>query len=226
VIISYRHRFIFFAVPKTGSHALRRALRPQLGPDDLEQVGLYDPVRFPFPRLAALRHGHISVRQIAPVIGDDVFAGMFKFAFVRNPYDRFVSYCAFMSRESGEFERDPRGFMKHVIKVARPTQHLLYRPQASTLVDEQGLLAVDFLGRTETMQVSWDAICAKIGLSSSSLDTVNTSRHKDYRQYYDDELRDLVGAVYRRDLELFGYDFDNASAQSAQDELGSTVGTG
>ena len=39
MIISNRHRFIFFAVPKTGTHSVRQALRPFLADDDMEQVG-------------------------------------------------------------------------------------------------------------------------------------------------------------------------------------------
>lgn len=226
MIISYRHRFIFFAVPKTGTHSVRRALRPHLGPEDLEQVGLYEPKRFPFPELAALRHGHISVREVVPVIGADTFATFFKFAFVRNPYERFVSYCAFMGRNTGDFERDPSGFMKHIIKVVQPLGHMLYRPQSQMLIDTDGRLAVDYLGRTESMQTSWVNICAKIGLPASMLDTTNASVHGDYRQYYDAELRDLVGTLYRNDLELFEYEFENSSAQPAQDTVGAAARTG
>lgn len=226
MIISYAHRFLFFAVPKTGTHSVRRALRAHLGPDDLEQVGLYEPKRFPFPEFAAIRHGHISARQIEPVIGADVFADLFKFAFVRNPYDRFVSYCAFMSRNTGHFERDPIRFMKHIIKTVRPLDHLLYLPQSSFLVDAQGRLTVDCVGRTEDMQASYDAICAKIGLASSTLDKVNTSSHRDYRQYYDDELRALVGNLYRHDLELFDYGFEESPAQPAQDDIDAAARAG
>ena len=41
MIISRKHKFIFVAVPKTGTHSVRRALREQMGPDDLEQVRLF-----------------------------------------------------------------------------------------------------------------------------------------------------------------------------------------
>lgn len=226
VIISYRHRFIFFAVPKTGTHSVRRALRMHLGPEDLEQVGLYGARRFPFPELAAIRHGHLSAREIAPVIGADLFGEFFKFAFVRNPYARFVSYCAFMGRESGRFEHEPMRFMKHIVKNVRPVDHVLYRPQSSLLVNAQGELAMDFIGRSETMQFSWDEVCARIGLPATILDTVNTSSHGDYRQYYDEELRDLVGTLYRSDLDLFNYEFETAAPQSAQDTIGETARAG
>jgi hypothetical protein len=31
----------------------------------------------------------------------------------------------------------------------------------------------------------------------------------DYRQFYTPELRDRVARLYRRDIEQFGYEFDN-----------------
>ena len=54
MIISAKNRFIFAAVPKTGTHAVRQALREHLGPDDLEQVGLFVTKRFPMPELAKI----------------------------------------------------------------------------------------------------------------------------------------------------------------------------
>ena len=48
MIVSHRHRFIFAAVPKTGTHAVRQALREQMGDEDLEQVGLFVNKRFPW----------------------------------------------------------------------------------------------------------------------------------------------------------------------------------
>ena len=41
MIISPLHKFIFAAIPKTGTHAVRQALREHMGPQDMEQVGLF-----------------------------------------------------------------------------------------------------------------------------------------------------------------------------------------
>ena len=91
MIISRQHRFIFTAIPKTGTHAVRQALREHLGPEDQEQVRLFVEKALPVPELAALRHGHISLQQLRPHMDAEEFAGFLKFAFVRNPVDRFVS---------------------------------------------------------------------------------------------------------------------------------------
>ena len=37
------------------------------------------------------------------------------------------------------------------------------------------------------------------------------TRKKDYKEHYTEETRDIVGEVYRKDVELFGYTFDNST---------------
>jgi hypothetical protein len=97
--------------------------------------------------------------------------------------------------------------MHRILFQARPLQHVHFQPQYTLLVDERGELATDFIGRVETMQESYDALCARLGIPSRMLDKVNGSRRGDYRQYYDQALVDGVAQLYARDLELFGYGF-------------------
>ncbi len=209
MIISHRHRFIFVAVPKTGTHAVRRALREHLGDEDVEQVGLFINKRFPWAELAAIEHGHLALRQVRPYLGEDAFGAYFKFAFVRNPFDRFVSYCAFMLRGGDVFQRRPREVMRYFLFQEPPEGHILFQPQASLLVgDDARTLLADAVGRVEDMQGSYDAICARIGIPSRPLDRVNGGRRGDYRPYYDQTLIEGVAARYARDLEMFGYTFE------------------
>lgn len=208
MIISHRHRFIFVAVPKTGTHSVRQALREHMGEEDLEQVRLFVEKRFPISELAALRHGHLTLRQVRPHLPPEHFSSYFKFGFVRNPFDRFISYCAFMTRGSDRFQTNPTGVMHHLLFVAPPTDHILFQPQNTFFTDENGLLLGDRIGRIETMQVSYDDICEQIGIVSRPLDKVNASVHGDYRQYYDQRSIDGVAKLYSRDLELFGYNFE------------------
>lgn len=208
MIISHQHRYIFFAIPKTGTHSVRQALREQMGDGDLEQVGLFVSKRFPFPEFENIRHGHISTRQIRPVLGDGMFASYTKFAFVRNPFERFVSYCAFMSRGTPIFETEPLRYMKFVIREQKPVDHILYQPQHAMVTDADGRLELDVVGRNETMQASYDGICERIGLRKATLGQVNASSHRPYQDYYDAQLRGWVSELYQRDLEMFAYQFE------------------
>lgn len=211
MIVSHRHRFIFAAVPKTGTHSVRQALRERMGEEDLEQVGLFVNKRFPWADLAAIQHGHLALRQVRPFLGEEAFGAYRKFAFVRNPFDRFVSYCAFMLRGGDLFQRRPQDAMRHFLFVEPPDGHILFQPQASLLVDDDGeTLLTDDIGRVEDMQASYDRICAGIGIAPRTLERVNGTSHGDYRRYYDDPLIDAVGRRYAQDLELFGYSFDGA----------------
>ena len=207
MIISHRNRFIFVAVPKTGTHSVRQALREQMGEEDIEQVRLFVEKKFPIPELAAIRHGHLTLQQVRPFLPPEDFDAYFKFGFVRNPFDRFISYCAFMTRDSDLFERDPRGVMNQLLFTAPPTGHILFQPQHIFYTDEDGSLLSDQVGRIEDMQASYDAICRRIGIAPRPLDKVNASSRGDYRSYFDQRLIDGVAARYARDLELFGYDF-------------------
>lgn len=209
MIVSHRHRFIFAAVPKTGTHAVRQALREQMDETDLEQVGLFVNRRFPWADLAAIQHGHLSLRQVRPYLGEEAFGSYCKFAFVRNPFDRFVSYCAFMLRGGDVFDKAPREVMRHFLFRDPPEGHVLFQPQAALLVDDDGCtLLTDAIGRVEDMQGSYDAICAQIGIAPRPLDRVNGTSHRDYRDYYDRELAEAVAARYAIDLALFGYTFE------------------
>ena len=206
MIVSFRHKFIFAAIPKTGTHAVRQALRAHLGPEDIEQVGLFVQRKFPMPELAALQHGHLSLEQVRPFIRPEQFDSFFKFAFVRNPFDRFISYCAFMTRVRGELESRPHQVMQHYIDHPQ-WKHVLFQPQYSFVADGGGNLLSDYVGRVEQMQQSYDEIARRIGIESAELGRVNATKRRDYRDYYTPALVDGVAALYARDLELFGYEF-------------------
>lgn len=207
MIISHQHRFVFAAIPKTGTHSVRQALREHMRDTDLEQVGLFVNKRFPYEELARIRHGHISLQQVRPFLGEEAFDTYFKFAFVRNPFDRFVSYCAFMTRETGAFDKDPQQVMRKMLFELRPMHHILFQPQHGFVTDEDGRLLSDYIGRVENMQASYDEVCNRIGIPSAALGQANSSKRGEYRDYYDKVLIDGVANLYARDLELFGYEF-------------------
>lgn len=206
MIISPNHEYVFVAVPKTGTHAVRQALRPHMGAGDMEQVGLFVKRQFPIADLAKLGHGHISLEQLRKFMDPAKFALYFKFAFVRNPFDRFVSYCSFVTREGNAFKDDPKKVMRRIL-AEPPSEHVLFWPQNTFLVDGSGNLLTDYVGRVETMQESFEFIASKIGIPAVQLEKVNATERSAYRDYYDQELIDGVAKLYADDLRLFGYDF-------------------
>ena len=207
MIISHKHKFIFFAVPKTATHTIRAALRQHTGPDDWEQQVLFGEQYLPIPQLARLRHGHITAQEIRPHLEPGVWDSYFKFAFVRNPFDRFVSCCFFLNREDPNFEDTAIAFMKERLPRPRFQRRVLVRPQDQQLCTADGDIALDYVGRYENLQESYDFISERIGLPKSELGKTNSSEHSRYTKYYDDDLRQKVTDFYKEDLRLFSYDF-------------------
>ena len=207
MIISHKHKFIFFAVPKTATHTIRAALRQHTGSDDWEQQVLFGQQFLPIPQLARLQHGHISAQEIRPHLEAEIWESYFKFAFVRNPFDRFVSCCFFLNREDPNFESTAVAFMKERLQRTRFQQRVLVRPQYRQLCTANGDIALDYVGRYENLQESYDFICERIGLPKDELGKNNSSEHSRYTKYYDDDLRQKVADFYDEDLRLFSYDF-------------------
>lgn len=211
MIISHKHRFIFFAVPKTATHAVRQALSPHLDKDDWQQQVLFGKDQLPIPALAAKEHGHLSVREVLPHLSADVWQSYFKFAFVRNPFDRFVSTCFFLFRKDPGFAQAATSNMKRALQRPRFRQRILVQPQSSLLTGVDGDLRMDFVGRFEELQTSYDQVCQHIGITTVSLEKKNVSEHEQYADYYDEQLNQMVSDFYRDDLVNFGYQFDSAA---------------
>ena len=206
MVVSHRHRFVFFAVPRTGTHAIRTALRPLLGNEDWQQAALGSHARLPVPTLARLGHGHISLRQLQASIAEHIWRRYFKFAIVRNPYDRYVSVCAMLNKRNPGYAGNERAFMKRALAIRRFQQRLLVRPQTELLVDAAGGLGMDFIGRFETLQQSFDEACRQIGIRPPPLAAANATEHSAFETYYDDELGRMVADFYRCDFEMLGYE--------------------
>lgn len=206
MIISHRHRFIFFAVPRTATHSIRRALRPYLGENDWEQQMLNGRQTIPVPGIAALAHGHVGYRTLAAHLPADMLDTYFKFGFVRHPLDRFISACFFLNRGNGEFQGRETEYMKQLIRRAPFRRRVLITPQHRLLADARGRVGTDFVGRFETLQESFGEICRRIGIPADTLPRENPTLHGDGGQVMDDELRQWAVDFYREDFELFGYD--------------------
>ena len=214
VIISHKHRFIFFAVPRTATHALRQALRPCLGPGDWEQQALFGNQSIPIPGVAAIGHGHVSWQQLQAQLPDQSLASYFKFGFVRNPFDRYVSTCFFLNRRNPGFNGHELEFLRIAINKPRFRQRILALPQYRLLTDENNTLMMDYTGRYETLQESYDEICRRVGIAPARLQRRNESRRRNYACYYDAPLRQAVAEWYCKDFEMFDYDMERIAADS------------
>ena len=90
--------------------------------------------------------------------------------------------------------------------------------QSDMLVDRHDRLLVDFVGRFESVASDFAYVCRVLGLEAT-LPRENTTRHSDYRSYYDDRLAEEVGRFFAADVERFGYAFDDAARAAVRPRL-------
>ncbi len=207
MIISHKHRFIFIAIPKTASHSIRKALQPFLGAEDWEQEELFSEKRLPIPSISTMGHGHIPATRIRPHLEQEIWSTYFKFAFVRNPWDRFVSACLMWQKDDDNFQSDPEAFMQKVLVNKKAMKHFLFYPQHHFICDKAAHSLVDFTGKYETLQSDFNTITTQIGLPDITLEKINASVRQPYRDYFTGDWKEIIGKIYQQDIEQFGYRF-------------------
>jgi len=81
--------------------------------------------------------------------------------------------------------------------------------QVQYIWNDEGDVLVDFIVHLETIEEDMRIVCERLDIPFSGVPHLNKeSVSFNYRDYYDDETREVVGNWFREDLEQFGYDFD------------------
>lgn len=139
------------------------------------------------------------------------FDEFFKFTFVRNPWDRIVSFYFYHKQRNFDYyDFNKISFKKFTLNYlyTQPMQTPLNINQCiDWITDENGNILIDFIGKFENFQEDFNIICDKIGIPRQELPHKNKSKHKHYTEYYDDETRSIVAEKYAKDIEYFGYEF-------------------
>lgn len=170
-------------------------------------------------------HKHRFAAELRALYGPALWQSYFKFAFVRNPWDRLVSWWEMIRRNVSE-GRPMNGFQRYVASRARTFEEFIcrcdaecrdpdgskwiYRNQIDYLTDVEGEVMVDFIGRFERLEADFGSIAQRLGLSAVRVPHLNPSSHPSYARYYSSELRDFVTERYARDIAFFGYAFEAA----------------
>jgi len=219
--ISHRHRFVFFASPKTGSRSVRKLLDPYAeihglrGHEVTEDFPFYNHMR------------PLEVRDAFRERGWD-FETYFKFVMVRSPWSRLVSlYEMFAFREGGQWSRLRRRTTRHRgfrmwVRTLDPEGRGAVAPGLESSVirfgalsfigfagDEDGRPLVDEVVKLEEIESALPPVFERLGLPvPQRLPQTGRGRYRgSYRAYYDDETCELVGELYAADIERFGYTF-------------------
>jgi len=207
-MISFQKRFLFVHIPRTGGNSIQSVLRDysedeivalRSGQDGIERFGLRNP------HYKLKKHSTLAEYQAA--LGRDEFRNLYKFACVRNPWDRMVSYYFRRAHDAKDWDR--KEFRKTILKALSVADYLRLDENK-----EDPFGNMDYLMRFETLADDFQRVCMGLNIPVKPLPKYNRSHREQYSRYYDDELRALVQARFALEIERFGYAFDSPAANA------------
>ena len=198
---------IFFHLYKCGGNSVRKVM-----PQGVELHGVH------VAPTEILHHYKVHGKE-------DKFNEMFKFTFVRNPFNFLLSTFYYATIFKNHFmHNDIKGmdmdkFVPYYMKVVEEHKDPLVRPFGSNKVttlfqyisDKDGKVLVDYVGKLENINPDMKIVHAKLGIKplSSPVPVVNKTKIKSghYRKHYSPQARKLVEKHFEKDLNYFNYEF-------------------
>jgi hypothetical protein len=208
MIISYAYNFIFVRTRKTASSTIEDVLQSNLVPQDI-RVSRKKLVDGQTKAELGVQHeevaGHMTLKEIVPLVSPQFWADSFKFSCERHPYEKAVSLAHYnwLRGENRGASRD-MGFEDYLDRIVRRGN---YRGFDHYSID--GEVAVDDFIRFETLLEDLQRIGRHLGLAiPDELPRKKTAQRKDRRPAHEilsDEQKQVVYANCREEFELFGY---------------------
>jgi chondroitin 4-sulfotransferase 11 len=206
MLYSFQSDVLFVHVSRTGGTSIKMSM--EIGLNKLSNLGSSQ---------------HAPLCEARAELGE-LFDSTYKFAIVRNPWDRLVSWYSFISSISivpdldSVSQADPdashwKEFDAYldetlVRKCSIDGEQRLELSQFHQLADSQGKLLIDGLGRFESLAEDMPRLLGEAKLRCPPLKTLNQSSHQHYSAYYSDYGRQLVEELLKDDVDCFGYQFD------------------
>lgn len=196
MIIDNDKKYIYVAIPKTGSISIHFSL----GHVDIPEPPLY----------------HMALSKILP---DSRYDNYFKFSFVRNPWSRILSlYKDFTIKRvyqySGKIRHEKplfhefTDFNDFCLRVAE-TQWIndVFLQSQHAMLSVNGVIACDFVGKYESLETDFNKVCSLLDINVQ-LQKMNVGQYDlSYRDYYSDASKDAIGNLFYKDVEEFNYEF-------------------
>ena len=257
-MISKRGRFIFFHIPRTGGSSVQDCLwggrnqdNNNVGNHPRENPDYYGPYDWHLHGLNPQENsnevedvvGHIGqgiydwntnflAQDSNPYslnYGKEKFNEYFKFTFVRNPWDRFISLWMKFKEEpklqeqfNGLFDlhidtdfKEPQEVLRYLLLAHRKGIMMprWFKPQYEYIHDENLRVLTNYVGTYEKFQFCFDFLCDRIDIPHKTLPWGGEEhrRHnkekKHYTDYYDPVMINAVAEIYHNDIRTWKYEF-------------------
>lgn len=189
MVIDHKHKYVFVCIAKTASTSIKRRL------------GFHDD---PPPD-----EYHMFLKDI--IHKNPETRSYFKFAFVRNPYDRLYSTYINLKHDGHSWAtalKQKKTFKSFVMDFegSRYSDYIHLQPQVDYITRDNAI-GVDFLGRYENLASDFAKVEKKLNLSHVPLKKLRwSSTVWSDPKYYDEDMKKVVHRVYGEDFERFQYD--------------------
>lgn len=191
----HKYKCIFVHIPKTAGVSIAKSIFGSLG------------------------GGHKTIKEYQNTFGP-YFNWYFKFAFVRNPWDRLYSAYTFLKnggfndldkkwyKENLSQYRNFEQFVTNWLTPENITKKYHFYPQFHFITDNEGKIAVDFLGHYENLLEDINYVSNKLKITINLKHSNKSVRKSDYRKMYTPEMICIVDKIYQKDISEFGYNFN------------------
>ncbi len=213
--------WIFIAIPKTGTTSIRTQLKqkgvPLIPNPHLNILQVRDAINFFFltKNLAANKTFPSEKVKTYSQIKDEskiFFSNAFKFASVRNPWERAVSL---FYRKEGVRNQQSLSFdsfiENHFFASDTCVHPTLHKNQFDWISDENEKILLDYIFKLENFSKAVRDINERTNGLIRLQDTVanknRSSRSSEYRDLYSDKTKKMIAQRFEKDIDSFQFTF-------------------
>jgi hypothetical protein len=189
--ISHSAAFIFIHVHRTGGTTILNLLQQELG----------NKVRM------VSQHGNVATSEKTLL---EKHPNYFTFGFVRNPWDRMLSWYALSNGwNPQEMDIDIQKFENYLeLELASAPNDLFFHYNQLDYFPELNSSSNPIkIYRFENFEKETNALFTKLGFKLFDIPVINGTAKKNYRDYYTVKSKALVAEKCKKDIEYFKYSF-------------------
>ncbi|MGK7953936.1 MAG: sulfotransferase family 2 domain-containing protein [Crocosphaera sp.] len=234
MIISHKYKYIFLKTTKTAGTSVEISLSRFCGSDDIitpltsvdekirQELGIIpqnyknyarylEPWEYrlkdithliqkrKLPQIDTTFYNHMSASRVKRGIGSKIWYSYYKFCFVRNPWDKAISRYYWDMKKRGVTKTLDESLQQH-----NPNDNF-------EIYTMKNRLAVDYVGRYETLMQDLEKICQKLNIPfdrwmpNAKGNSRSDKRH--YSEVLNQEQREFIRRRCQNEINLFGYEF-------------------
>ncbi len=196
-MISFKHKFIFIHIPRTGGTSIENALSTY-SEDRVDGVTIrpnMELMRMAKEKNVSLdNYKHFTYDKYKQILGDDI-KDFFIFSVIRHPYERIPSLYYYSKVKEVSLARFI-GRIKNGVHIV-PSVGMELNKKKTFLGNADNI----FLLKYETLNEDWLELLNKIDLPYTSLQNLNVGRKISYDDLYKDHrLLTIMNEVFKDEL--------------------------